>query len=347
MRNIEAVVVKKSIIHVLDKNTDAPILTDFEQEIDEDIHEFLEKHIIKSLADEENRKGKFRTGSTAVKDACQRILEDENNFVDASKEIAIQLFKAMKNHNNISSSDLVVCLYTAEDKDYIGILKLDYKKSFIHNIEFFEDRFKITIMPQAIGLPGMGQRLQKCAFIKPYESDDEFDLILLDKQGFGKEEDTEIAEFFAHHFLNCEVLVDNRDKTKLFRLAAEKWTRKNLKDDIEKAQEIREEVISCLRNDIELDIEKFSQQVLGNDASLQTNFMQHLDKEGLTVESFDIDKTWVDRKIKKRVLKTDTGIEIKGMIEDMEDDSKIEVKRNGDGTVNIIIKSVRHFAERS
>ncbi|QEK11904.1 nucleoid-associated protein [Crassaminicella thermophila] len=346
MRNTDAVIIKKAIVHILDRNADAPILTDFEQEVQEDIHEFLEKHIIKSLQDEENKKAKFRGGLSIVKDACLEIFRDEEQFVKCSQEIANQLFKAMKSNNNISSADLVVCLYTASDKNYIGILKLDYKKSFIHEIEYVDDKFKISIVPQMISLPGMSQRLQKCAFVKEINEDDEYDLIVLDNQVYGKDEDAEIARFFVNNFLNCNVLIDNRDKTKLFKKVTEKWTRKNLKEDIEKAQEVREEAIASLKNCAEIDLEKFTQNVFGNDVEMQQNFIQHLDQEGLKLEAFDIDKSWVEKKMKKRIMKTDTGIEIKGEYEDLEDKMKFEIVRNGDGTINIIIKNVRSFQER-
>lgn len=346
MRTTDNVMIKRAIIHVLDKNAERPLVTDYEQEIDEDIHEFLEKHIVKSLQDEENKKAKFRGGVRVVKDSCMEIFQDEEVFIQASQKIAEQLFKTMKSNNNISSADLVICLYMAKDQHYIGILKLDYKKSFIHNVEFVEDKFKISIVPQSIGLPGMGQKLQKCAFIKEIQEEDEYDLIVLDKQGYGKDEDGEIAQFFVHDFLNCGLLVDNRDKTKIFRNTTEKWARKNLKEDIEKAQEIREELISSLKEGAVIDVENFSQGVFGNDTDMQQKFIQHLDQEGLQLETFDIDKSWVQKKLKKRVMKTDTGIEIKGEYEDFEDNMKFEVKRNGDGTINLLIKNVRSFSER-
>lgn len=346
MRNINSVIIKKAIIHVLDRNADEPILTDYEQEIQEDIHEFLEKHIVKSLQDEENRKARFQGGLAVVKNACMEIFEDEEKFVDCSKDIAIQLFKAMKSNNNISSADLVVCLYEESDKKYMAILKLDYKKSFIHNVEFVDGSFKISIMPQSIGLPGMSQKLQKCAFIKEINVDDEYDMIILDKQVYGKDEDGEIAHFFVHQFLNCNILVDSRDKTKIFKRATEKWTRKNLKEDIEKAQEVRDEAILSLKNGAEIDVENFARNVFGNDVEKQEHFINHLDQEGLQSEKFDIDKSWVDKKMKKRVMKTDTGIEIKAEHEDFEDRMKFEIKRNGDGTVDILVKNVRFFSER-
>ncbi len=346
MRNTESVIIEKAIIHVLDKNTDEPLLTDYEQEVNEEIHEFLEKHIVKSLHDEDNKTGKFEKGTGIVKESCLDIFNDPTCFVDKSKDIASKLFKVMKRNNNISSSDLVICQYSHDDKKYIGILKLDYKTSFIHNVEYHDDKFKISIIPQSIGLPGMGQKLQKCVFVKNFNEEDEYDLIVLDKQGFQKDEDGDVAQFFVREFLNCRVLSDNRDHTKLFKNVTEKWTRKNLKDDIEKAQEVREEIIESLKNGVEIDVDKFTQDIFGNDMDMQDNLKGFIKNEGLETENFEVDKKWVEKKMKKRIMKTDTGIEVKGDYEDMQDPMKFQVHRNGDGTVNLIIRNVRFFSER-
>ncbi|MBB6218211.1 nucleoid-associated protein YejK [Anaerosolibacter carboniphilus] len=342
MRDIDSVVIKKAILHVLDRNADGPILTDYEQEIDEDIHEFLERHIVKSLNCEDNRTAKFKGGDTAVREAVSEIME-KGNFIEASQRIAERLFKSMKTSNLVSSGDLVICFYTAHEKEYIAILKLDYRTSYIHNVTFQDDKLKNEILPQHIGLPGTGQKLQQCAFIKAVDEDADFDLIVLDNMAYA---DEDAALYFTHTFLNCEVLVDDREKTRAFRNITEKWTRKNLKEDFEKAQEVREEMATALKHSAEIDIEKFTQNVFGTDIDMAQNFIQHFFKEGLNADRFEIDKRYVEKKMKRKTMKTDTGIEIKGDYEDFEDRMKFEIKRNGDGTVDLVIKNVRSLMEK-
>lgn len=343
MRKTDSVIIRKAIIHVLDRHSDEPILADNCLEIDENIHGFLENHIIRSLSSQENRKGKFRSGNSVVKNACITMLKQEENFVETSKEIAKQLFKAMKINQNISSADLVICHYASKYQNYIAILKLDYKTSFVHRIEIEDDRLTTAIIPQSIGLPGMGHKLQQCAFVKEIDEKDEYDLIVLDKQEI---QDDDFVQYFTNSFLNCQVLIDSRDKTKIFKKVTENMARKNFKEDIEKALEIREEMIETLKNGAVVDVEKFSQGIFGNDVDMQQKFVQNLEREGLHLESFDIDKPWVQKKMKKRVMKTDTGMEIKGDFEDYDDRMKFEMIRNGDGTVNILIKNVRRIIER-
>ena len=346
MREIEAIIIEKAIIHVLDKNADEPLLTDFTQEINEEIHEFLEKHIIKALRDEDNKTAKFRDGRSAVENACLEIFQDNGNFVDISKKIALHLFKSMKENNNIPSSDLVVCMYSSQGDQYIGILKLDYKTSFIHNIEYCNDGFKISIMSQTIGLPGIGQRIQKCAFIKKPLEDNVFELIVLDKQAFQKDTEADVAQFFLQKFLNCAIVIDNRDHTKLFKNVTEKWARKNLKNDIDVAQELREEMVESLKNGVDIDLQKFAGNIFGNDIDRKHKLLEYMVNEGLETESFEVDKKWVEKRMTKRTIKTDSGIEIKGDYEILQDPMKFQIQKNGDGSINLIVRNIKSFNER-
>ena len=61
---------------------------------------------------------------------------------------------------------------------------------------------------------------------------------------------------------------------------------------------------------------------------------------------FNIDKKWVEKKLKKRSIKTDNGFDIKGNLVDFEDPMKYSVRQNEDGTVDIVIKNVSFFEEK-
>lgn len=344
MRNIEYVNIEKAIVHILDKNSDSPILAEVEQEINEEIDEFLAKHIIKSLKDDDNRKAKFIRQNSIVKD-CSIDLLSEENFIEKSKEIANHMFKIMKNNNNISSADLVICMFSAEKSKYIGILKLDYQKSYIHEIDYIDDIFQVRIIPQDIGLPGINQKLQKCAFIREFNEENSYDMLILDKQSYSQNSD--VAQFFTENFLECEIIVDNRDKTKILKSTVEKWARKNLKDDFEKAIEIRGEVNNTLKSEDKVDVKKISEEVFKDDYELKENFMVNIKDKGINPnESFEVDQNWVNKKMKKKNLKTDTGLEIKGDFDVFDDSGKFQMKRNGDGTVDLIVKNVRNIVQR-
>ena len=54
----------------------------------------------------------------------------------------------------------------------------------------------------------------------------------------------------------------------------------------------------------------------------------------------------MEKKLKKRNIKTDNGFEIKGNLTDFEDPMKYSIKKNEDGTIDIVIKNVNFFEEK-
>ena len=70
-----------------------------------------------------------------------------------------------------------------------------------------------------------------------------------------------------------------------------------------------------------------------------------MDEKGLE-ESFNIDKKWVEKKLKKRSIRTDNGFDIKGNLSDFEDPMKYSVRQNDNGTIDIVIKNVNVYEEK-
>lgn len=52
LRRIEEASIERAIVHVLDKNSDQPLLTDAELELEPAVTAFLTHHILKSLSSE-------------------------------------------------------------------------------------------------------------------------------------------------------------------------------------------------------------------------------------------------------------------------------------------------------
>ena len=57
-------------------------------------------------------------------------------------------------------------------------------------------------------------------------------------------------------------------------------------------------------------------------------------------------KKWVEKNLKNRHIKTDTGFEIKGKMDDFEDFMKYGIRHNGNGTIDIVIKNVHFYNEK-
>ncbi|HHV30535.1 nucleoid-associated protein [Acetivibrio mesophilus] len=338
--------IKRAIIHVLDKEANEPMLNEFELGIDDDIHYFLEKHITRSLGDDESRKAVFKNGRNIIKEVCQKIFIDNDYFIEGSKEIARQLFKAMKTNSSISSTDLIICIYEENDEESVAILKMDYTVSFIHEVELVDNKFKISIKKQDISLPGVNQRIQKCAFIRAEQEVGDYDLIILDNQISKKNQEEPIAQFFLQTFLGADLLLDSKTCTRIFKKETENWIRNKAKEGETSIEVVREFVNEAIRKEDEIDLDSFSSKVFSNKVDLRDEYISTMKEKGLTSDKFEVDREWVERKLSKIRLKTESDIELVIDYEQYNDREKFEIVKNPDGTRNIIIKNIISIVEK-
>lgn len=333
-------IIHKFIVHVLDKNSEVPILNDFEGKISQEVDKFFQKIIKRVSKDDDLRKGIFKEyENNVVKNCCEQIIYDESTFLENSKEIAAYLFDTMKINAELESCDLAVCLYTVKDEKYVGILKLDYKRLYTHSIEFVDDKFNIQMIPNEIGIPET-QRQKQCAIVGLTGINDEYHLRLLDKDA----EKEELESKFISEFLNAEKIVDDKHKTKVFKNSAETWITNALANDIKQAEDVRSVLNYTLKEKEEIDLKDFVEKTIDNN-DLKESFKEHMEDKGLD-ESFSIDKQWVEKKLKKRSIKTDTGFDIKGELSDFEDPMKYSLKQNTDGSIDITIKNIKFYEEK-
>lgn len=345
MEYINDININEAVIHILDSNGAEPVLNEYSLELDEDIYKFLYKHIEKCLKDDELKYARFNPERNIVKEVVQDYLNGiDSDLISLSKELARQLFIIMKGNINIPSGDLIIASISTDQGPMIGILKMDYVKNFTHEIQFVDQKIGIGIVPQAAGLPGSGQKIQKAAFIKPIREDENYNLMILDKQKSSKEDEYG-ANYFINSFLGASIITNERDMTKTFVKAAENWTRKNITEDAGKAEEIRTAIKTKLREEDTINIDSFSEELFNEQPQVKEDFSNYIKQQGLN-EEVTVDKTWVDKKLKRVRLNIDKQIDLYINEEIYHDSSKFQIQRNGDGTINMIVKNVMNYIEK-
>ena len=346
MEYINDINIQEAVIHIVDSNGEEPILNEYNLELNEDTYKFLYKHIEKCFKDEELKYAVFNPERNIVKEVVQDYLNGiDNDLIGLSQELARQLFIIMKTNINIPSSDLLVVSLVTDKGPMIGILKMDYVKNFTHQVDFREEKIGIKIVPQAAGLPGSGQRIQKAAFIKPIRENERYNLMVIDKQRKSKDEDEYGANYFINNFLGCSVISNERDMTKTFLKATENWTRSNVTQDADKAERIRTKVKEKLREEEVINIEELSNELFKEEPHIKEDFSKFVKSHNLDDE-IPVDKQWVEKKLKRVRLKIDKDIDLYINEEAYHDLSKFEIQRNGDGSINMIIKHVINYIEK-
>ena len=333
-------IIHKFIIHVLDKDNDTPILNDYEGRVSPEVDKFFQKVMNRVAKDDDLRKAAFKNyNDNLIKNCCEQIIYDEDTFLQNSKEIAAYLFEVMKINAEIESCDLAICLYTVKDEKYVGIVKLDYKRLYTHSIELLDEKFNIQMVSNEIGIPETGRQKQ-AAIVGSNGINDEYHLKVLDKDA--EKEGSESK--FVSEFLHAEKIDDDKYKTKVFKNTAENWITNALSSDIKKAEDVRSMLNYTLKEKQEINVQDFVENNI-KDEELKESFKEHMEDKGLE-ESFNIDKKWVEKKLKKRSIRTDNGFDIKGNLSDFEDPMKYSVRQNENGSIDIVIKNVNFYEEK-
>lgn len=346
MEYISDINIQEAVIHIVDSNADEPILNEYNLELNEDIYKFLHRHIEKCFKDEELKYAIFNPERNIVKELVQDYLNGiDNNLIGLSQELARQLFIIMKGNVNIPSCDLIIVSLLTDQGPMIGILKMDYVKNFTHQVEFIENKIGIDIVPQAAGLPASSQRIQKAAFIKPIRENQAYNLMVIDKQKKSKDEEEYGANYFISNFLGCSIISNERDMTKTFLKAAENWTRSNIVEDADRAERIRTTVKTKLKEEEKINIDELSNELFKEEPQIKNDFSNFIKGHGLEDE-VAIDKQWVEKKLKRVRLKIDKDIDLYINEEAYHDNSRFEIQRNGDGSINMIIKHVINYMEK-
>ena len=333
-------IVHKFIVHVLDKTVDEPVINDFEGRINPHIDKFLQKSIKKVIKDDLLRKAKFRNyNDNLIKQLCDRIIYDEKSFIENSKEIAAYLFDVMKEASDIESSDLVVCLFTEKDQKYVAIVKYDYKDIFNHSIQFEDDKFNIQMVQNNAGILETTKPKQ-VAIVGVNGLNDEYDLRVLDVEA---EKKNEISSFIEK-FLDVRKVDDDTYKTKVFEAYTSGYITNTFSDDLRKAEDIRH-IRDYMLSELQVfDVEKFLNQAL-KDKEDRNEFRIYLEEREIH-KDFNIDRKYIEKKLKNRNIKTNTGINLKLARDILNDPLKFSMKQNENGTYDIVLKGVGFFEEK-
>ncbi|WP_238882153.1 nucleoid-associated protein [Clostridium sp. YIM B02551] len=346
MEYINDINILDAVIHILDNNSDEPILNQYKLDLGDEVYKFIYRHVERALNDEELKYAVFNPERNIVKELSQEYLKGANNdLVGISQEIARQLFSIMKGNGNIPSCDLMVVTLSTDQGPILGILKLDYVKNFTHKIDFVDDKIGIGIVQQFGGLPASSQRIQKCAFIKPIMEDQEFNLMVIDKQKKNKDEEEYGTNYFINSLLGCTVITNERDMTKAFIKATEAWTRNNVVQDADKAEKIRTSIKAKLKEEESINVQELSSELFREEPEAKRAFDDYIASQGLN-EEVQVDKQYVEKKLKRVRLKIDKEIDLYIDEEAYHDTSKFEIIRNGDGSINLVIKHVMNYIEK-
>lgn len=323
-------IVNNYIMHVLDKNLSEPSLTDCEGSINAEVDKYLQKIIKKFKKDDAMRKAKFINYDENIVKKCADNLLYGEPFVETSKTIANHLFEIMCCSGEIDSGLLLVSIVTEKEDTYVVLLKMDYKPVYTQDVLMEGNDIRVDVSVTN----SISDRVKQGAIIGLNGVNDDFHLRVLDKDA----EKEGIDGAFTKSFLEVDKVVDDTYKTKQFMDRTNVWISNALSDDIKQAENLRSLIAYTLKEKEELDIDKFISRT-GLDDELADSFKEHLSDVDINGK-FEINKEIVEKKLKKRTIKMSNGFKINGDLSDFEDPMKYSIRKNENGSTDIVIKNV-------
>lgn len=334
-QNMSGIIIDKAILHILDTSIEAPVLADKLMAFSPQADEFLRTHLLKSMEDGDVKKGYFIDSEEFDTEGFKTAVSnpDPNNFVALSKQLASNIFALAVSNPAIPAADVLMCHFQYGPERYFGILKFNYKQSYIHQFTMNDEAKETGIIKQSTTIANENQKLEEFAFIKL----DDFSILIKEK----KYEINGTKEFYlSSKILNATTDLSPRSKVKIVEKAAEKVIKEYYGEDPLKVSQLKTELKSCVDQDRIIEIDRITNAVFENNFSAQQRYKEEVANKGVSAPRFEVPDEIEKTVSRKQKITTDSGIEISLPIDYLENQKKIEFIMNEDGTMSILIKAV-------
>lgn len=326
------VAIKQAAMHILDTSHRIPMLSEREMDIsDAAINTYITRHVERVYDDAAHRNGEFMSNS-GFKHHILEFKAGNVDFLALSRTVAQRLFEGLCNTENPSPCDIIVCNLIINEREVIGILKLDNKVGFTHRAEKDENGILNNLINHYAILPNVTQKINEYAFINT-------DTMSIRYHSGSYKIDGEKADLFADVLLECNYELSSREAVNTITKAAKRVTSENGGDTMETAARIKECVIENIEVGENIDTEKIANHVFDGRPAMLGEFRAKMEQASvppqIEVNKYVTKKTTSDIK-----LVTDIGVEISFPAEYYNNSEYVDIINNDDGTISVRINNI-------
>jgi hypothetical protein len=367
----EDIILRKSIVHILDSTLGIPVLSDEVLDTGIDLSEFIRTHIARLLSGDDLKRCYFQEESSGVYEMLKNY--DEENFIPFTKELSARLYTIMNENPAIPPADFLISSFQWEGGQYLALLKMNYRDTYVHltGRTEMEERLDLQgnkeesvseeetlsedvilsetkndslsptgnynrIMKQTATLPSSGSRLSEAVIIDL--SDLSIQLVEKKYEINGVKEN-----YLSTRFLECGTKLSQKTKMNIVARAVEQINEKYFDQDLNKKMETKSVIQKEIEEEGSLQVEKAAEILYSEIPEIKEEFMEKMEKYHMDKEEIKPQNPATTKKFTKQFLTTDTGIEINIPTELYDDVRNVEFITNADGTISILIKNINHI----
>lgn len=342
MMNKDDIILKKSILHILDSTLGMPVLSDVLLDIGTELSDFICTHIARLLSGDDLKTCYFQENTSIVHQLVRQF--DEADFIPFSQQLGSRLYQIMNENPAIPPADFLVSLFQYGENRYLALLKLNYRDTYVHftgnnDAADGENTGKgciNRIMKQKATLPSSGSRLSEAVMIDLSD----FHISLVEKK---YEINGTKENYLSTLFLECGTRLSQKAKMNLITRAVEQINEKFFDQDLEKKMETKSVFQKEIEDEGVLQIQKTADILYSHTPEVKEAFLEKMEKYHIEQEEIRPQNPSTTKKFTKQYLTTDNGIEINIPTEYYGNTENVEFITNPDGTISILIKNINHI----
>jgi hypothetical protein len=304
--------VNKVIIHEVPKHSkhgggNAPIYSEVESPLDQDLAEFFHGKMIGSL-------GSSKSFDICIDSTCtspvpelltKHLRSVGNEFVEITKKIAEHLYNIQDGTNPGGLLAILDCVIS--DNRALGIIKLEKEEGVRLEQKLHKNQrtFDLHVLRDLV-LTEHTRVYKLALFITVPGNDGDYDAAASDNQtGYGSY--NEVASFFLSRFLGCKLQKEPVIATKHFYETTEAFINAQVEDPIERIQYHNHVVAEMLSQSPTVSTEQFAENCFP--VELRKNFVNELEAKDVPA-NFPKNRELIDKKLKKTLYEFHSGIRV-------------------------------------
>lgn len=372
MLSKDDIIIRKSILHVLDTDRGDCILSNTLLDPGPDLYEFIRNHIFRILSSDDTKDCEFNKDASPIYSILEEWdEEDPASFIEASQAIANKLYVSMGECLDVPPADLLFVSFQAEGKKHLALLKMNYRESYTHEVSFVEAAAREkpfgepyarensglsenpatdaaenhsqdpTELPQIQAgivkskslLPTASMRLPEAMLIDL----ETYHIKLLEKRF---EFNGEKINYLSERFLICSTDIAPRQKLNILTRVINDISNKYDGADFKTKMDTKSALEHEYTEQKIFDVEEIGCKLFGQNPEKKSEFDESMEKYNLQFDRFSVTNDNTVKKLQKQVLVTDTGIEISVPMETYNKLADFEVQTDVNGKTRIIISNV-------
>ncbi|MBR4748906.1 MAG: nucleoid-associated protein [Abditibacteriota bacterium] len=335
MLNIEAIEVRKALIHKINYRQEKVELAPADHIPTQGMAQYFGEHIRNIINSATVKTGRFESAEGTVCVCAGKMLTDATSFYEQSTIMAYWFYS---NHENMGDTTVYLAIVqfadTERDRDYVAILKLEPVRSFMLQSD------RVAFEP-IFTLPDTAKTVNRGAIIGAYSAGAKYDFIFRN-QSQGRGEEPEVGKSWIEGFLEGHAVPTPRQMTQLVVKETEKWINANQDKLQPREPEVLRETIKTQSCSDKMDVIAAANTAISED-QMRAEYVEGLQKKGLPETTFAPDKEWADKHAKKITYVCDYNVTVSGNADNVKE--LVTIDRSDPSRVSLLIET-KKFAQK-